>query len=57
MADLISSRRAILVKDGKSKTADGLYLGEAERPTLKQSEVLVKVRAALSNRAQRASSG
>lgn len=36
-------RRAILVKGGTSDKADGLYLGETERPTPKQGEVLVQV--------------
>ncbi|GAA5928767.1 NAD(P)H-quinone oxidoreductase [Sporobolomyces koalae] len=39
--------KAILVKDGKSDTAEGLYLGEFERPTLKKGDgkVIVKIKA------------
>lgn len=44
-APLTSSfRKAILVKDGVSKTPDGLYLGEAPTPVPQTGEVLVKVR-------------
>lgn len=40
------SMRAVLVRDGKSESAEGLYIGEAERPTLKEGDgrVIVKVR-------------
>ncbi|GJN89216.1 hypothetical protein Rhopal_002195-T1 [Rhodotorula paludigena] len=39
------SMRAVLIKDGKSETADGLYVGETDRPTLKPGDgrILVKV--------------
>ncbi|GAA5942135.1 hypothetical protein JCM3775_007410 [Rhodotorula graminis] len=39
------SMRAVLVRDGKSETAEGLYIGEAERPTLKEGDgrIIVKV--------------
>ncbi|BGP39957.1 hypothetical protein JCM10450v2_003937 [Rhodotorula kratochvilovae] len=37
--------RAVLVRDGKSESAEGLYIGDAERPTLQDGDgrVLVKV--------------
>ncbi|GAA5885103.1 hypothetical protein JCM16303_006404 [Sporobolomyces ruberrimus] len=41
----MTQMKAILVKDGKSDSAEGLYLGDYDRPTLKQGEVLVKVKA------------
>ncbi|GAA5959705.1 hypothetical protein JCM3765_007245 [Sporobolomyces pararoseus] len=39
--------KAILVRDGKSETADGLYMGDFEKPTLKKGDgnVIVKVKA------------
>ncbi|GAA5835654.1 hypothetical protein JCM11251_002986 [Rhodosporidiobolus azoricus] len=39
--------RAILVKEGKGQDAQDLYLGEADRPTLKEGDdrVLVKIKA------------
>lgn len=36
-------RKAILIKDGVSQEAKGLYMGETERPVVKEGEVLVKV--------------
>ena len=40
------SMRAVLIRDGKSETAEGLYIGEAERPTLEEGDgrIIVKVR-------------
>lgn len=40
------SRKAIQVKDGKSDSADGLFLGDYEKPTLQKGDgkVIVKVR-------------
>ncbi|GAA6027352.1 hypothetical protein JCM8097_002619 [Rhodosporidiobolus ruineniae] len=40
-----SKMRAILVKDGKGQDADDLYLGDADRPTLSEGRVLVKIKA------------
>ncbi|BGP16053.1 hypothetical protein JCM10213v2_004047 [Rhodosporidiobolus nylandii] len=42
---MVQKMRAILVKDGQGEKADSLYIGEAERPTLKEGEVLVKIKA------------
>ncbi|GAA6015106.1 hypothetical protein JCM11491_001665 [Sporobolomyces phaffii] len=43
----MAQMKAILVKDGKSDSADGLYLGEYDKPTLQQGDgkVIVKVKA------------
>lgn len=43
VVSMTTNRKAILVKDGVSQTAKGLYMGETERPAAKQGEVLVKV--------------
>jgi hypothetical protein len=42
----MTQMRAILIKNGKSDSAKDLYLGEAERPTLKEGDgrIIVKVR-------------
>ncbi|KAI5479138.1 quinone oxidoreductase [Pseudohyphozyma bogoriensis] len=37
--------RAVIVKDGKSETASGMYIGNIDRPSPKAGEVLVKVEA------------
>ncbi|GAA5946087.1 hypothetical protein JCM10213_006811 [Rhodosporidiobolus nylandii] len=47
---MVQKMRAILVKDGQGEKADSLYIGEAERPTLKEGEVLVKIKATGCNR-------
>lgn len=41
----MTQMRAILIKNGKSDSAKDLYLGEAERPTLKEGDgrIIVKV--------------
>lgn len=45
----MTQMRAILIKNGKSDSAKDLYLGEAERPTLKEGDgrIIVKVRTLL----------
>lgn len=45
----MTQMRAILVKNGKSDSAKDLYLGEAERPTLKEGDgrIIVKARLTL----------
>ncbi|KAL7340313.1 hypothetical protein BJY59DRAFT_650236 [Rhodotorula toruloides] len=44
--------RAVLIKNGKSDSAQDLYIGEAERPTLKQGDdrIIVKIKAFGANR-------
>ncbi|KAK4056853.1 hypothetical protein OIO90_002103 [Microbotryomycetes sp. JL221] len=41
----MSQMKAILVKNGKSDSAKDLYIGDTDKPTPKQGEVLVQVRA------------
>ncbi|KWU46094.1 quinone oxidoreductase putative [Rhodotorula sp. JG-1b] len=43
----MTQMRAILIKNGKSDSAKDLYLGEAERPTLKEGDgrIIVKIKA------------
>ena len=40
-----ASMQAVLVKDGKSESADGLHIGQTDRPSPKDGQVLVRVRA------------
>ncbi|BGP02645.1 hypothetical protein NBRC10513v2_003746 [Rhodotorula toruloides] len=44
--------RAVLIKNGKSDSAQDLYIGEAERPTLEQGDdrIIVKIKAFGANR-------
>ncbi|KAM0787681.1 hypothetical protein ACM66B_003744 [Microbotryomycetes sp. NB124-2] len=41
----MTQMRAVLVKNGKSDSAQDLYIGETDKPQLKDNEVLVKVKA------------
>ncbi|KAK4047719.1 hypothetical protein OIV83_005227 [Microbotryomycetes sp. JL201] len=41
----MTQMRAVLVKNGKSDSARDLYIGETDRPELKNDEVLVQVKA------------
>jgi hypothetical protein len=40
----MAQMRAVLIKNGKSDSAKDLYIGEADKPTPKAGEVVVKVR-------------
>ncbi|BGO94021.1 hypothetical protein NBRC10512_003654 [Rhodotorula toruloides] len=48
----MAQMRAVLIKNGKSDSAQDLYIGEAERPTLKQGDdrIIVKIKAFGANR-------
>ncbi|BGP31954.1 hypothetical protein JCM10296v2_003733 [Rhodotorula toruloides] len=48
----MAQMRAVLIKNGKSDSARDLYIGEAERPTLKQGDdrIIVKIKAFGANR-------
>ncbi|GAA6049063.1 putative quinone oxidoreductase (putative) [Rhodotorula toruloides] len=48
----MAQMRAVLIKNGKSDSAQDLYIGEAERPTLEQGDdrIIVKIKAFGANR-------